>query len=166
MKERFAVSFVLLTGAAAGAWAVFPTRRALTLTLLVLTLAAYGLLELNGWSKRMVLRDSRFDRMLESVPGERLVPEDLKRLERALGWMSYEPSYFDFRVRPILRELIVHRAKRDRGIDLETDYEAGIGEIKDELMNLVGKKKAETLYGTRNLTTGDLIRLIDEIEAI
>ena len=165
MKERFGVSFVLLTGAAASGWAIFPSRRALILTLWILAFAAYGLLELNGWSKRMVQRDSRFDRILDSVPGERFAPEDLKRLERGFGWMSYEPSYFDFRVRPVLRELIVHRAKR-RGIDLEADYEAGIGAINDELMNLVGKRKAEALYGTHNLTTQDLIRLIDEIEAI
>ena len=80
--------------------------------------------------------------------------------------MTYEPSYFDFRVRPILRELIRHRVRERHGIDLEADPAAGIGRIDRELLDLASPRKAEDIYGRVNIETHDIARMVTRIEAL
>lgn len=166
MKERALVTSIFFTVAAVLVAVVFPDRRHEALVLWILALLAYGLLESNAHSRRLVKEGSAFDRLLEDPTEETHVPEDLKRLERGLGWMSYEPSYFDFRVRPILRELIYHRAQERLGLDLDNDPAAATGRLDPELLALLSDKKASELYGRRNLDTPDLARMITRIEQL
>ncbi|MDQ3956110.1 MAG: hypothetical protein M3285_11250 [Actinomycetota bacterium] len=166
MKARF-ITTLLLTSLAAGTAAiVLPKRTAFATVVWILVLAAYVLLELNAYSRSLLGEHSRFDQILVTHTRERILPEDLKKMERGFGWMSYEPSYFDFRVRPILRDLIAHRAKERLGIDVQKDPKAAAGLVDVELLNLSGTRKAESLYGTRNITTDDLARMVRNIEKI
>ena len=166
MKERAITTTIAFTAIAVGLGLYFVDRRYEILMFWILALLAYGLLEINAGS-RMLIRDATaFDRVLAEDHPEVQVPEDLRRLERGLGWMSYEPSYFDFRVRPLLKELIVHRARERLDLDLTTDLASGVGRIDPELLNLASAKKAEELYGHRNIETSDLDRMITRIEAL
>ena len=166
MKERAVITTIFFCLAAGTAGVMLPDRRHTVFLLGVLALVGYGLLELNSQSKALVRERSRFDRLLEEQEPEEHVPEDLKRLERGLGWMTYEPSYFDFRVRPVLRDLICHRARERLGLDLEADPGSGAGKIDPELLNLVSGPKSARLYGGRNLHTEDIARMITRIEAL
>lgn len=145
---------------------MFPDRRHEILVFWVLTMLAYGMVELNGRNRLLLREATAFDRVLAVEDREPQIPEDLRRLERGLGWMSYEPSYFDFRVRPLLRELIVHRVRERLDINLTEDLAAGVGRIDPELLNLASPRKAEELYGRRNIETTDLARMITRIEAL
>ena len=166
MRERVIATTMFFATAAVGVGAFFPGRRETVLLVWVIAMLAYGLLELNAWSRGLVRERAGFDALLEDPPTERLAPEDLRRLERGLGWMTYEPSYFDFRVRPILRELIRHRVRERHGIDLEADPAAGIGRIDRELLDLASPRKAEDIYGRVNIETHDIARMVTRIEAL
>ena len=166
MKERVITTSIFFSVIAGSLAAFFPDRRYEILMFWILAMLGYGLLELNAGSRSLVREADVFERVLAPQERDSNMPDDLRRLERGLGWISYEPSYFDFRVRPLLRELIVHRARERLSIELEEDPSAGAGKIDPELLNLVAKKKAEQLYGTRNIETGDLDRMITRIEAI
>ena len=78
-------------------------------------------------------------------------PPDLVRLESSLGWGLYEPREFDHHVRPLLRQLIEHRA---RGAAVEPELEA-----------LAGPTVAEDLYGEK-IVTSDLDRITRKIESL
>lgn len=160
------VTGLFATAAAVGLGVLFPGRRHTILLLWVLAMLAYGLLELNSSSRSLVRERSRFDKLLEDPAREPLPPEDLRRLERGLGWMTYEPGYFDFRVRPILRELIRHRVRERHGIDLEAEPEAAEGRVHRELLDLLSARKAEELYGNANIQTHDIARMVTRIEAL
>ncbi|MDQ4144527.1 MAG: hypothetical protein M3198_12430 [Actinomycetota bacterium] len=166
MRERVIATTIFLTVVAVTVGTIFPGRRQTALLLWVMAMLGYALLELNSRSRALVRERSGFDRLLEESINEPIAPEDLRRLERGLGWMTYEPSYFDFRVRPILRELIVHRARERRGIDLEDDPSAAVGRIDRELLDLASSRKAEEIYGTENIKTGDIARMVTRIEAL
>ena len=166
MRERAIITALFFTTVALLVAVVFPGLRHTAFVLWVIALLAYGLLEANAHSRRLLAEASRFDRLLEQEAEEHYIPEDLKRLERGLGWMSYEPSYFDFRVRPILRELIHHRAREHLGLDLEEEPAAAVGRLDAELAGLLSEKKAAELYGGRNLHTPDLARMITRIEQL
>lgn len=166
MKERALITTIFLSLAAAVLAIVLPDRRHTIMLIWVLALLAYGLLESNARARILVRERSRFDRLLEDPVRERLVPEDLKRLERGLGWMTYEASYFDFRVRPILRALIHHRVRERLEVDLDADPSDAVGRVDAELLDLASDRKAADIYGTRNITTPDIARMITRIEQI
>ena len=166
MRERLLISFGSLTAVAVAVGAVVPSKLQTILAVWAMALLAVGMLELNARSRRLVGPEPRLETLLEVDERERSQPEDLKRLERGLGWIAYEPSYFDFRVRPILRDLICHLALERRGIDLYDDPTAGRGIIEPELLNLVGERKAIEIYGPGTITTSDLTRMVESIEAI
>ena len=166
MRERAVMTAIFLSACAVALGLVIPGRRQTIALLWILALLGYGLLELNARSRGLVRERSRFDNLLEDPPRERLAPEDLRRFERALGWMTYEPSYFDFRVRPILRELIKHRARERLGVDLDADPGSGRDRIDRELLALVSDRKAESIYGRSNIETSDIARMVTRIEAL
>src|SRR5687767_8444638 len=127
MKERAITTTVAFTVIGVTLGVFFPDRRYEILMFGILAVLAYGLLEINAGNRSLVKEAAAFDRVLAEEDPAIHVPEDLRRLERGLGWMSYEPGYFDFRVRPILKELIVHRARERLDIDLSEDLSAGVG---------------------------------------
>ena len=155
-----------LSSIAIGLGVLFPGRIQTIVLSWILAMLAYGLLELNARSRSLVRERSRFDQILEEPERETLVPDDLRRLERGLGWMSYEPSYFDFRVRPILRQLIHHRVRERLGIDLETDLDKARGRVDRELLALASERKAESIYGHGNIETHDIARMVTRIEEL
>ena len=166
MKERALITTIFLSLTAAVLAIVYPDRRHTIMLIWVLALMAYGLLESNARTRVLVRERSRFERLLEDPVDEPLVPEDLKRLERALGWMTYEASYFDFRVRPILRRLIHHRVLERLGVDLNADPSGVVGRVDPEILDLASERKAAELYGARNIETPDIARMITRIEGI
>lgn len=160
------VTTIFFTAGAVSLAALFPGRRHTIVLMWVLAMLAYGLLEMNARSRGLVRERSRFDKLLEDPQREPFVPDDLRRLERGLGWMTYEPSYFDFRVRPILRDLIRHRVRERLGIDLEADPGAASGRIERELLDLASDRKAHEIYGHANIETPDILRMVTRIEAL
>jgi len=69
-------------------------------------------------------------------------------------------------VRPILRELIRHRVRERLGIDLEAEPGAATGRVHRELLDLLSARKAEELYGSANIQTNDIARMVTRIEAL
>ena len=166
MKERLFISATVATVAAVVAGIVFPTRIETIVAAWALLLLAITFLEINARARGLVGGRSRFDLLLQAQKREHSMPEDLKRLERGFGWMSYDPSYFDFRVRPVLKELIHHAALERRDIDVYADPVAGRGVVHEELLALVGDRKASEIYGPGSITTNDITRMVAQIEAL
>jgi hypothetical protein len=133
-------------------------------SLWALYVTACGLLFLSSYVGSLV-KSSRFEAALTADPKPRARPEDLVRLEHSLGWRAYSPRDFDYEVRPLLRELIVHRARSRRGIELLPDTRAGAGVIDGELLDLVTGKSVEQLYGG-TVNTIDIDRCLKKIERI
>jgi hypothetical protein len=166
MKVR---AWFFLTTIAIGALTtsiIFPSHAPLIGSIAAVLALGYVLTELNASARRLVLEEeSEFDRVLKISNEEPTLPQDLKRATRALGWGSYEPGYFDFRVRPILRELIHFQVQEKHHIDLTTDFDAARTIVHPELMNLFGDARAERLY-KGNIDTHDIHRMVTLIEGV
>lgn len=65
-------------------------------------------------------------------------PEALDEVVRLVGLASASAGQFDFRLRPILRELAAHRLRLGHGVDLGTQPSAARALLGDELFNIVG----------------------------
>jgi hypothetical protein len=145
---------------------VFPSQRPVAASIAAVAALGYALTELNASTRRLVMdEESDFDRVLRIEPEEKMIPEDLKRTTRAVGWGSYEPGYFDFRVRPILRELILFQVQERHHIDMTTDFDAAASLVHPELMNLFSDTRAERLY-KGNIDTHDIDRMVTLIEEV
>jgi hypothetical protein len=145
---------------------IFPSKAALVGSIAAVVALGYVLTELNASARRLVLEEeSEFDRVLKTEDEEPMLPQDLKRAMRALGWGSYEPGYFDFRVRPILRELIHYQVQERHHIDMTKDINAAREVLHPELINLFGDGRAERLY-KGNIETHDLDRMVTLIEEV
>ena len=91
-------------------------------------------------------------------------PEDLARLERALGWGVYEPADFEVRVRPLLRSLIAGRLADRRGIDLERQPGEAARALGPELWE-IARPSGETSVGA-NVDTAYISALVSRIEEL
>lgn len=166
MRVRVLLFLVTIAAAAVTISIIFPSQAALAASIAIVAALAYILTELNASARRLVIEEeSDFDRILKVEATEPMVPEDLKRATRALSWGSYEPGYFDFRVRPILRELIHFKVQERHHIDLTSDLDKAHGLIHPELLNLFGDARAERLY-KGNIDTADLDRMVSMIESV
>ncbi len=166
MKVRAWFFLTTIAVATATISIIFPAQTLLTVSISIIASLGYVLTELNASARRLVLEEeSEFDRILRISKEEPMIPEDLKRARRAMGWGSYEPGYFDFRVRPILRELIHYKVQENHHIDLTTDFEEARTAIHPELLNLFGDARAERLY-RGNIETMDLERMVTLIEEV
>jgi len=140
-----------------------PGLQRVVASLWALYFTACGLVFLSSYVGSLV-KPSRFDAALATAPKPCPRPEDLVRLEHSLGWRTYSPRDFDYEVRPLLRDLILHGARSRRGIELLADVHVASGVIDDELIDLVAGKPVE-LYGDRVRTT-DIDRCLKKIEQI
>ena len=166
MKLRALFFLPTIAAIAVGSSIVFPDRTPFIASLAAIAALGYVLMELNASARRLVLEEpSRFDRALDTQEPEPAVPQDLKRSIRAFGWGSYEPGYFDFRVRPVLRELIHFYVKERQGIDLTREFASARGRVAPELLNLFGDVRAERLYHG-NIHTADIERMVTLIEDV
>jgi hypothetical protein len=159
---RFIRATLLPTIAAVVTAVTAPGLQQVVASLWALYITACVLFFLSSYVGSLVKR-SRFDAALTTEPNPRARPEDLLRLEHSLGWRAYSPRDFDFEVRPLLRELILHGARSRRGIDLRSGTRVGAGVIDDELIDLVSDKSVEELYGD-TVTTTDIDRCVQKIE--
>ena len=166
MKVRAWFFLTAIVAVSVGTSIVFPGRAGFIASLGAVAALGYVLMELNASARRLVLEEpSRFDHALEIQEPEHVVPQDLKRAMRAFGWGSYEPGYFDFRVRPVLRELIHFYVKERQGIDLTREFDSAHGRVAPELLNLFGDARAERLYHG-NIQTADIERMVTLIEEV
>jgi hypothetical protein len=141
-----------------------PGLQRVVVSLWALYVTACGLFFLSSYVGSLV-KSSRFEAALATDPKPRTRPEDLVRLEHSLGWRAYSPRDFDYEVRPLLSELIVHRARSRRGIELLPDTRAGAGVIDEELIDLASGKSVEELYGG-TVNTNDISRCLSKIEQL
>jgi hypothetical protein len=141
-----------------------PGLQRVVASLWALYVTTCGLFFLSSYVGSLV-KSSRFEAALATGPKPRARPEDLVRLEHSLGWRSYSPRDFDYEVRPLLRELIVHRARSRRGIELLPDTRTGAGVIDEELIDLASGKSVEELYGG-TVNTNDISRCLRKIEQL
>jgi hypothetical protein len=132
---------VVLTVIALAIVIVIPTRRSEVAAGagLIAFLGAYVVLaESVG---RGVAYGSVVDAVLRRPEPRPTRPSDLEKLERSIGWKAYDGAEFDARVRPLLADLVRHRG------GTESDVEA-------------------ILTHTARVTTGDIERIVDHIEAL
>jgi hypothetical protein len=166
MKVRVALFLTTIAATAITVSVIFPSQGPLAGSIAIVAALAYVLTELNASARRLVIEEeSDFDRILQVEKSEPMVPEDLKRAQRAVSWGSYEPGYFDFRVRPILRELIHYKVRERHHIDLTSDLDNARSVVHPELLNLFGDARAERLY-KGNIETADIERMVSMIEAV
>jgi hypothetical protein len=166
MRARVISFLIVIALSAMTLSIVFPTQVPLTISIAVISALGYLLTEFNASARRLVHEEqSEFDRVLKTPKDQPMAPEDLKRARRAMGWGSYEPGYFDFRVRPILRELIHYKVQEIHHIDLTKDFVTARSIVHPELLNLFGDARAERLY-KGNIETTDLDRMVTLIEEV
>jgi hypothetical protein len=162
--SRFVRATLLPSLAALIAAITLPGLQRVVASLWALYVTACGLFLLRSYVASLVGR-SRFEAVLQPDIPRTARPEDLERLERALGWRTYSPQDFDYEVRPLLRQLIVHNARSRRGVELIPDATAGTGVIDDELVAVAAGVPAEDLFGDA-VRTRDLDRLLEKIESM
>ncbi|MDP9226329.1 MAG: hypothetical protein M3P18_21315 [Actinomycetota bacterium] len=91
-------------------------------------------------------------------------PADLERLERLVGWRAYSQHDFDHRLRPLLVQLIAGRLQMARRIEFD---DAGTVErfLSSELSAMIAPSGSHN-DRSMPITTEDLARVLDEIEAL
>lgn len=142
-----------------------PGHRPLVVAAGVVVFLAGSLLEIWRALAARVPRDGgAWERVRATPPAYERRPSDLEQLERVLGWGRYAPGDFNYQVRPILRRLVAHRLLEQHGVDVDRGPDAARAHVSPELWDLVVAKQAPD--GSRVLTTDDVERLVDDIEAI
>ncbi len=107
---------------------------------------------------------SAFERLLRDPHRVAPRPADLERLERLVGWRAYSQHDFDHRLRPIIIQLVARKLEIARGI--EFDDPATLQRLlSPELSALIAPSGLENDH-SMIITTEDLTRLLDEIEAL
>jgi hypothetical protein len=128
----------------------FPNARATILQVAVLLMLAIAMSEL---ASRALPKPARRRWLLDGSLTEDAVkahrPNDLADLERALGWRSYEAREFRNRVQPVFRELVTYRLGAKGAVP------PGLTALMDD-----------DAPAPDRVTTRDLTRLVDEIEAL
>jgi hypothetical protein len=88
-------------------------------------------------------------------------PADLEKIERLAGWVAYSQHDFSHRLKPMIVQLIRRRLEISKGIGLDEDLPPGV--LSDKLSALIS---AEGDGRSSSITTDDLNRALDEIEAL
>lgn len=103
-------------------WIYFPTRRELVVELTVSALLGVILIKVIRDARSLRrLRPSLFDRDFDRSEKVSERPSDLIRVERILGWRSYDARDWHRRVVPLLADLISHRLRARYGVDPRED---------------------------------------------
>jgi hypothetical protein len=164
MSWRKWADFVILTLLAGVIGITLPALREVILAAWTLLTLAYVLTVINTAARRLILRQTAFDRALAPRPRRRARPEDLERIEHSFGWRSYTDRDFDYEVRPLLRALARHGAAR-HGIDPAGDPAAKGSLLHPELVAVAGSLRADRLYGD-TIRTAEIDRIVGLIEEL
>jgi hypothetical protein len=90
-------------------------------------------------------------------------PADLERIERLSGWVAYSQVDFNHRLKPLIVSLIARRLQISRGIHLVEGDAPPPGLLSPQLTALIDPSGEEP---ESSITTADLHRALDEIEAL
>jgi hypothetical protein len=173
-RNRGIGTAALLVLAALVAAAVFPGWRDRAIAFAVVTVFVFAVVTLLRAAARTLPPEaSVFDEV--AAPRKRPAgrPEDLKRLERLLGWKSYSKPEFDHRIGPLLRELTGYRLRASGTADLERDPQAARRHMSQDLWDIVTGPAARRDFGAprtapegEHMSTEDMARLLGEIESL
>jgi hypothetical protein len=143
---------------------VVPGQRALTLVAGTMVLLAIALVALSMLAHHLARPSPAWERVRAVHHEKTERPADLERIERRLGWGRYSAGDFNYRVRPTLRRLAAHRLREHHHVDSDDRPDAATELVSAELWSLVIAK--EPPDSEHVLGTGDIARLVDEIERI
>jgi hypothetical protein len=90
-------------------------------------------------------------------------PADLERIERLAGWVAYSQHDFRHRLKPMIVQLICHRLEISKGIRLEDGQPPPPELLSGALAALIAPATEDS---PSSITTADLNRALDEIEAL
>ncbi len=140
---------IVLVGVAS--WIFFPANRILVVELTVAALLAVGLIKMARDAGSLRPRGgSFFARDFDQSGRAAQRPDDLIRVERIVGWRSYDALDFDRRVRPFLRQMLSYRLRAGYGIDPDHDPEAARAVLPPQLAQLVeGSSNPDPFAGVR-----------------
>jgi hypothetical protein len=130
----------------------------------VLIILAFALAAVTA--RAAALRHSRrtpFGSLVTTAEVARERPADLERIERLSGWVAYSRLDFSHRLKPLIVSLIARRLQISRGIDLVEGDAPPPGLLSPELTALIDPSGEEP---ATSITTADLHRALDEIEAL
>jgi hypothetical protein len=130
----------------------------------VLVMLAFALASVTA--RAVALRHSRrtpFGSLVMTAEVARERPADLERIERLSGWVAYSQVDFSHRLKPLIVSLIARRLQISRGIDLIEGDAPPPGYLSPELTALIDPSSEEP---PSLITTADLHRALDEIEAL
>ena len=141
MTRRSLALVVILIVVALAIVVMIPTRREEAIAGAGLAAFLGAFIVLSESVGRGVLHGSVVDAVLHRPSPRAARPSDLEKLERSLGWRTYESAEFDVRVRPLLSDLIRHRGGSEADVE-------------------------EILGHHERITTPDLDRMVGRIEAL
>ena len=141
MSRRSIVLIAMLAVLALGIIVVVPTRRDEVIAAAGLAAFLGAFIILSESVGRGVQHASVVDAVLHHPAPRPVRPSDLEKLERSLGWRTYDAAEFDVRVRPLLGDLIRHRGGSEADVDA-------------------------ILVRSERVTTADLDRMVTRIEAL
>jgi hypothetical protein len=130
----------------------------------VLVILALSLVAVTA--RAAALRHSRrtpFGSLVMTAEITRERPADLERIERLSGWVAYSQIDFSHRLKPLIVSLIARRLQISKGIDLIEGDAPPPGLLSPELTALIDPSGEEP---ASSITTADLHRALDEIEAL
>jgi hypothetical protein len=149
------------------AWVIataVPAWAEVTWDAVVLLLFAGALAAATGRARGLrATAPSPFNSLLRDSDHAAPRPSDLERIERLVSWQSYSQHDFDHRLRPMIVQLIRHRLHISRGVEL--DDPRLFERLSPELSALIAPQRSED-DRLGSVTTEDLIRALDEIEAL
>jgi hypothetical protein len=147
--------------------ALLPGHREQALDAYLLALGAIALAVLVAATRRL---EADLEPLVPTRPAEREAPAgipELDRIDRVLVLAAASGFDVHYRVRPLLRPLAVDRLAR-RGIDLDRQPDTARALLGDQLWELVRPERRisdEERMG-RGLSTAELARLVDAVEAV
>lgn len=149
------------------AWILFPTHRAVVVELTVVALLAVILIKIvRDAGALRASRPSLFDRRLDRSDRGMERPDDLVKVERILGWRSYDARDWHRRVRPLLKELVCYRVRARYGVDPQEDPEAARRFLPPELVDVLGISGEKDPYGTARIHARFVSKLVTQIEEL
>lgn len=154
---------VVLLGLAA--WILLPTHRALVVELTVVALLGVILIKVTRDARSLRRpRPSLFDLDFDRSERHAERPSDLVRVERILGWRSYDARDWDRRVRPLLTELISNRLRAGHGVDPDKDPAGARALLPAELAQVIDSSGGENPFASVRTDARLMSALLSQIE--